>query len=133
MASSSAPWPTELTLDQPARCLRVAFDDGRHYVLGFEYLRVSSPSAEVRGHGPGQEVLQLGKHDVAVLELRPVGNYGVQIVFSDGHDTGIYSWSVLRELGENQDVLWARYLERVAAVPGAPEPGRGAAARLTDS
>ncbi|MDE3009711.1 MAG: DUF971 domain-containing protein [Pseudomonadota bacterium] len=119
MTSALQPWPTELTLDQPARQMQIAFDDGRHYDLGFEFLRVHSPSAEVRGHGPGQEVLQLDKQDVGVLELRPVGNYGVQIVFSDGHDTGIYSWSWLRELGENRDFLWGRYLEQVAALRAA--------------
>lgn len=117
---ASIPWPTELELDQPARLLNIRFDDGRHYALGFEFLRVHSPSAEVRGHGPGQEVLQLGKQDVGVLELRPVGNYGVLIVFDDGHDTGIYSWAWLRELGEHRDALWGRYLEQVAAHGGKP-------------
>jgi DUF971 family protein len=123
MSSAPLPWPTELTLDQPARQLLIAFDDGRSYTLGFEFLRVNSPSAEVRGHGPGQEVLQLGKQDVGVVELRPVGNYGVQIVFTDGHDTGIYSWAWLRELGENRDFLWGRYQEQLAAlrVSGTPE------------
>ena len=118
MSSSSTPWPTELTLDQAARQLHITFDDQRSFTLSFEFLRVHSPSAEVRGHGPGQEVLQLDKQDVGILELRPVGNYGVLIVFSDGHDTGIYSWAWLREIGENRDFLWGRYLEQVAAVRG---------------
>ena len=96
--------------------LRVAFDDGLRFDLSFEFLRVHSPSAEVRGHGPGQEVLQLDKQNVTIAELRPVGNYGVLIVFSDGHDTGIYSWSWLREIGENQPFLWGRYQEQVAAL-----------------
>ena len=122
MASSSAPWPTELTLDQAARQLHIAFDDQRSFTLSFEFLRVHSPSAEVRGHGPGQEVLQLDKQDVGILELRPVGNYGVLIAFSDGHDTGIYSWAWLREIGENRDFLWGRYLEQVAAVRGPSAP-----------
>ncbi len=113
---AAAPWPTELELDQPARMLRVAFDDGLRFDLSFEFLRVHSPSAEVRGHGPGQETLQLDKQDVTILELRPVGNYGVLIAFSDGHDTGIYSWSWLREIGENQPFLWGRYQEQVAAL-----------------
>lgn len=121
MADPAAPWPTELTLDQAARTLNVAFDDGRSYVLSFEFLRVNSPSAEVRGHGPGQETLQLDKQDVGILELRPVGNYGVLIVFSDGHDTGIYSWAWLREIGESHDFLWGHYLEQVAALR---RPGR---------
>lgn len=118
MPSVHQPWPTEITLDQAARQLQIAFDDGRSYALGFEFLRVHSPSAEVRGHGPGQEVLQLDKQDVGVTELRPVGNYGVTIAFSDGHDTGIYSWEWLRRLGEQRDFLWARYLEQVAAARG---------------
>ena len=122
MASSSAPWPTELTLDQAARQLHIAFDDQRSFTLSFEFLRVHSPSAEVRGHGPGQEVLQLDKQDVGILELRPVGNDGVLIAFSDGHDTGIYSWAWLREIGENRDFLWGRYLEQVAAVRGPSAP-----------
>jgi len=114
MAVNTIPWPTELTLDQPAKVLKISFDDGLHFEFSFEFLRVQSPSAEVRGHGPGQEVLQLNKQDVGILELKPVGNYGVQIVFNDGHDTGIYSWAWLREIGENQPFLWGRYLELVA-------------------
>ena len=98
MSTAAQPWPTELTLDQAARQLHIAFDDGREYVLSFEFLRVNSPSAEVRGHGPGQEVLQLDKQDVGISDLRPVGNYGVTIVFTDGHDTGIYTWRLLRSL-----------------------------------
>jgi DUF971 family protein len=114
MSTSTLPWPTELTLDQGSKLLRVTFDDGRVYDLSFEFLRVHSPSAEVRGHGPGQEVLQLNKASVGIVELKPVGQYGIQIVFDDGHDTGIYSWAWLREIGENQPFLWGQYLEQVA-------------------
>lgn len=114
MAANATPWPTELTLDQPAKTLKISFDDGLNFEFTYEFLRVQSPSAEVRGHGPGQEVLQLNKQDVGILELKPVGNYGVQIVFDDGHDTGIYSWAWLREIGENQPFLWGRYLDLVS-------------------
>jgi DUF971 family protein len=119
MAAPTEPWPVEITLDQPARHLHISFDDGQTYALSFEFLRVHSPSAEVRGHGPGQEVLQLDKQDVGIVELRPVGNYGVLIVFTDGHDTGIYSWSWLREIGSHREFLWGHYLEQVAAVRAA--------------
>jgi hypothetical protein len=122
MAVNTIPWPTELTLDQPAKVLKISFDDGLHFEFSFEFLRVQSPSAEVRGHGPGQEVLQLNKQDVGILELKPVGNYGVQIVFNDGHDTGIYSWAWLREIGENQPFLWGRYLEQVAQLNAESKP-----------
>jgi DUF971 family protein len=109
------PRPTEITLHKQSRVLDVAFDDGTRFELPCEYLRVFSPSAEVRGHGPGQEVLQLGKRDVAIDAVEPVGVYAVKLVFSDGHDTGIYSWDYLYDLGMRQDELWRRYLERIAA------------------
>ena len=100
------PVPTELTVHQQSRTLEVAFDDGARFLLPFELLRVYSPSAEVRGHGPGQEVLQTGKRNVTLSALEPVGNYAVQPHFSDGHDTGMYSWEYLYWLGANQAALW---------------------------
>ena len=107
--------PTEIRLHQKSRVFEITFDDGRSFRLPYEFLRVYSPSAEVRGHGPGQEVLQAGKRAVEIRSLEPVGSYAVQPVFSDGHSTGIYSWEYLYELGEHQDELWARYLERLQA------------------
>jgi DUF971 family protein len=107
--------PTGITLHQKSRVLEIAFSDGRQFRLPYEYLRVYSPSAEVRGHGPGQEVLQTGKRQVEIRSLEPVGSYAVQPMFSDGHTTGIYSWDYLYELGENQDRLWAEYLSKLEA------------------
>ena len=107
--------PTEIKLHQKSRVFEISFEDGKSFRLPYEFLRVYSPSAEVRGHGPGQEVLQTGKREVEIRSLDPVGSYAVQPVFSDGHSTGIYSWEYLYELGENQDALWAQYLERLAA------------------
>ena len=94
--------------------LEVAFEDGARFQLPFEYLRVHSPSAEVKGHGPGQEVLVLGKQDVGIRAVEPVGQYAIKLVFDDGHSTGLYSWDVLEDLGANHDRYWARYLERLA-------------------
>ena len=105
--------PTGITLHQKSRVLEITFDDGRSFRLPYELLRVYSPSAEVRGHGPGQEVLQVGKRDIEIRSLEAVGSYAVQPVFSDGHSTGIYSWEYLYELGEHQEELWARYLQRL--------------------
>ena len=109
------PRPTEITLHQQSRVLEVAFDDGKRYNLPCEYLRSFSPSAEVRGHGPGQEVLQSGKREVGIRAVEPVGVYAVKLVFSDGHDTGIFSWDYLRELGEGYQANWQTYLSRLAA------------------
>jgi DUF971 family protein len=109
------PQPTELNLHQQSRVLDISFDDGKVFSLPCEYLRVFSPSAEVRGHGPGQEVLQVGKREVNVDAIEPVGVYGVKLVFSDGHDTGIYSWDYLYDLGVKQDANWKTYLARLAA------------------
>ncbi len=106
---------TEIKLHQKSRLLEIAFSDGRSFRLPYEYLRVYSPSAEVRGHGPGQEVLQTGKREVELKSLEPVGSYAVQPVFSDGHATGIYSWDYLYELGESQERRWREYLEKLAA------------------
>lgn len=111
--ASGAIRPSEIVLHQQSRILEVAFSDGRRFRLTCEFLRVHSPSAEVRGHGPGQDVLQTGKRDVAITAVEPVGNYAVRLVFSDGHDSGLYSWDYLHALGNDQDRLWARYLERL--------------------
>ena len=113
--TKDSPTPTEILLHQQSRRLEIAFSDGARFELSFEFLRVHSPSAEVRGHGPGQEVLQTGKRDVDVRALEPVGNYALQPTFSDGHATGIYSWDYLYELGRDRDRIWADYLRRLAA------------------
>jgi DUF971 family protein len=107
------PIPTEITLHKKSRILELGFEDGTRYQLPAEYLRVYSPSAEVRGHGPGQETLQTGKRSVEITDLEGVGNYAVKPSFSDGHDTGIYSWDLLYDLGVNQEALWADYLGRL--------------------
>jgi DUF971 family protein len=109
------PTPTEITLHKKSRRLEIAFDDGARYQLPFEFLRVLSPSAEVRGHGPGQEVLQTGKQNVLINDLQPVGSYALKIIFDDDHDTGLYTWDYLQQLGEHQDELWHDYLDKLAA------------------
>src|SRR3954463_15628178 len=108
-----SPRPTEIDLHQNSRMLDIAFDDGRQFSMSCEYLRVFSPSAEVRGHGPGQEVLQTGKREVNIAAIEPVGMYAVKFVFTDGHDTGIYSWDYLYDLGEKHDANWKSYLARL--------------------
>jgi DUF971 family protein len=113
--------PLEIKLRRQSRILEVAFDDGKRFELSFEYLRVWSPSAEVRGHGPGQETLQLGKQDVQVVRIEPVGNYAVKLVFDDGHDSGLYAWSYLYELGATHEEKWQHYLDRIARL-GLPYP-----------
>lgn len=110
-----SPLPTEIKLHQASRVLEIVFANGSHFRLPYEFLRVHSPSAEVRGHGPGQETLQTGKRDVTITSVEPVGHYALRPAFSDGHDTGIYSWDYLYDLGVRQDELWRRYLERLAA------------------
>jgi DUF971 family protein len=107
--------PTEIKLRTRSRVLEVAYEDGARYLLPFEYLRVYSPSAEVKGHGPGQEVLVLGKQNVGIRAVEPVGQYAVKLVFDDGHDSGLYSWKYLRELGEQQLENWKKYQARVQA------------------
>ena len=109
------PVPTEIRLRKAERLLSVAYADGTSFDLSFEYLRVSSPSAEVRGHGPGQETLQTGKEDVGVVNIEPVGQYAVRLVFDDGHDTGLYTWKYLHELGTERDTRWRDYLDRLEA------------------
>src|SRR5574343_2111962 len=110
----SHPQPVSLTVHQASRQLEVGFDDGRTFHIPFELMRVYSPSAEVQGHGPGQEVLQTGKREVGIIALEPVGNYAVQPTFTDGHDSGIYSWDLLWELGQRQGELWDAYEARLA-------------------
>jgi len=111
----SEPLPQEIKLRTASRVLEVSFDDGQVFQLPFEYLRVHSPSAEVKGHGPGQEVLVLGKEAVGVRTVEPVGQYAVKLVFDDGHDTGLYTWKYLYELGRDRATNWGKYLERKAA------------------
>jgi DUF971 family protein len=119
----TTPAPTEIKLHQKSRVMELTFADGKHFALSYEFLRVYSPSAEVRGHGPGQEVLQTGKKDVEIVGVEPVGSYAIQPQFSDGHDTGIYSWDYLYELGLDHDRLWAEYLKRMEAAGASREPG----------
>lgn len=116
--------PTDIKLHQKSRVLEVAFDDGSHFKLPCEFLRVFSPSAEVRGHGPGQETLQVGKENVNINAIEPVGTYAVCLFFDDGHNTGIYSWEWLHHLGTNHDKLWTDYLARLeqAGVQRKPQP-----------
>lgn len=115
------PHPTNIKSRTRSRLLEVSFDDGSVFELPYEYLRVFSPSAEVRGHGPGQEQLQLGKHEVAITQLEPVGNYAVKLVFDDGHNTGLYTWSYLYELGRDRAQKWQSYLDRLQEL-GIPYP-----------
>jgi len=121
MAAPDKPIPTEIKLHQKSRVLEIVFSDGAHFELPFEFLRVSSPSAEVRGHGPGQEVLQPGKKNVDITSLEPVGSYAVQPQFSDGHNTGIYTWDYLYELGADHAALWQKYLERLKSAGASRE------------
>jgi DUF971 family protein len=117
------PRPTEIKLHQRSRVLEVSFDDGKTFELPCEFLRVYSPSAEVRGHGPGQEVLQAGKRDVEITGVEAVGTYAVQLNFSDGHDTGIYSWDLLYEYGMRQEEMWNHYLKRMEEAGASRDPG----------
>jgi DUF971 family protein len=126
-SKKAAPNPTGLTVHKQSRVLEIAFDDDSNFSLPFEFLRVYSPSAEVRGHGAGQEVLQTGKREVAITELEPVGHYAVQPHFSDGHNTGIYAWDYLYWLGANQSRLWEEYLQQLEAAGFTRETGRDAA------
>lgn len=120
--------PTEIRLRKKARQLTVTFEDGKTFDYPFEYLRVHSPSAEVKGHGPGDERLVTGKEDVAIERIEPVGHYAVRLVFDDGHASGLYSWTYLRELGDDYEARWQRYLDRLEAA-GYPRPTPGTAAR----
>jgi len=122
----NTPGPTEIKLHQKSRILEISFADGKTFQLPCEFLRVYSPSAEVRGHGPGQEVLQVGKKNVEITHIEPVGSYAIQLCFSDGHDTGIYSWDVLYDYGLHQDEMWQRYLKRMTQAGVSREPVAGA-------
>jgi len=119
---SSAPVPTEVKLHQTSKVLELTFADGHAFRLPYEYLRVYSPSAEVRGHGPGQETLQVGKRDVAITNVEPVGHYAIRIRFDDLHDSGIYSWEYLHELCRDQQRRWADYLARLSLAGASREP-----------
>ena len=114
--------PTEITLHQKSKNLEIAFDDGVRYTLPFEFLRVYSPSAEVRGHEPGQEVLQIGKKNVNLLEVEPVGSYALKLIFDDGHDSGLYTWDYLHELGKHQEEKWRDYLRQMEEAGESREP-----------
>ena len=107
------PNPTGITLHKKTRQLEITFDDGIQYFLPFEFLRVHSPSAEVRGHGPGQEILQVGKQNVTLLDVLPVGSYALKLVFDDKHDSGLYTWEYLSQLGKHQEALWQNYLHQL--------------------
>ena len=121
---AATPWPVEIRLKREEKLLEVDFDDGRSFRLPAEFLRVESPSAEVQGHGPGQKTLVAGRRHVGILALEPVGNYAVRIKFDDLHDTGIYSWAYLHELGLRQETLWRAYLDGLAAQGLSREPAR---------
>ena len=122
------PVPTEIKLHQASRILELAFANGTSFRLPYEFLRVFSPSAEVRGHGPGQETLQVGKREATINEVEPVGHYAIRPKFSDGHDTGIYSWDYLYDLGVHHDEMWRGYLERLAAAGASRDPDPNAPA-----
>ena len=117
-----APIPTEIKLHQASRAMELSFADGTSFRMSYEFLRVYSPSAEVRGHGPGQETLQVGKREVTIAEVEPIGHYAIRPIFSDGHNTGIYSWEYLHDLGTRQQELWQRYLARLAAAGASRDP-----------
>ena len=129
----SAPTPTALTLHQASRQLEISFDDGQVFHIPFELLRVMSPSAEVQGHGPGQETVQTGKREVGISGVAPVGHYGIQPQFDDGHESGIFTWAYLYEMGSQQPAFWARYEAQLKANgvdrdrPMPPKPGSACA------
>lgn len=111
--TKDTPIPTEIKLHQASRVMELSFDNGSAFRLPYEFLRVYSPSAEVRGHGPGQETLQTGKKDIEIVDLQPMGHYAVKLIFSDGHDTGIYSWDLLYNMGMHQEAMWLEYLGKI--------------------
>jgi DUF971 family protein len=115
MATNEGPWPTELRLHKDRKALTIAFDSGESHELSAEYLRVKSPSAEVQGHAPEERKTVPGKRDVMIMELQPIGNYAVRLVFDDMHSTGIYSWDYFRDLGRNHATYWQAYLDELAA------------------
>jgi len=132
-SDKTTPSPTELKLHQKSQLLEIAFADGMQFKLPYELLRVYSPSAEVRGHGPGEEVLQIGKKGIQITHVEPVGSYAVQLVFSDGHDTGIYSWDYFYHLGMNQEAMWTHYLQRMEEARASRDPTPGAFAQRPKS
>ena len=123
--SKDTPRPTEIKLHRKSRVLEIAFGDGKTFQFPGEFLRVYSPSAEVRGHGPGQEVLQTGKKEVSISHIEPVGNYAIQLNFSDGHNTGLYSWDLLYDYGMHQEEMWQWYLRRMEEAGASREPAVG--------
>jgi DUF971 family protein len=123
--SKDTPRPTEIKLHQKSRILEISFSDGKTFQFSCEFLRVYSPSAEVRGHGPGQEVLQTGKKEVSISHIEPVGNYAIQLNFSDGHNTGLYSWDLLYDYGVHQEEMWQWYLRRMEEAGASREPAVG--------
>ena len=120
--TQDTPRPLEIKLHQKSRLLDITFSDGKTFQYSCEFLRVYSPSAEVSGHGPGQEVLQTGKRMVNIRKIEPVGNYAIQLNFTDGHNTGLYSWDLLYSYGLNQDTMWQRYLQRMGEAGASREP-----------
>ncbi len=120
----NTPVPTDITLHRKSKTLELVFDDGAHFDLPFEFLRVYSPSAEVRGHGVGQEILQQGKMKVDIVRVEPVGVYAIKLVFSDGHDSGLYSWDYLHLLGSRHEELWQEYLRRLSVEGGSRDPAQ---------
>jgi len=110
---TDAPKPVEINLHQKSRVLEISYSDGERFEISYEFLRVLSPSAEVQGHGPGQGTLQVGKQDIMITHIEPVGHYAIQPTFDDGHDTGIYSWETLYDMGKNRDRYWKEYLEKL--------------------
>lgn len=120
--TSKAPIPQNIELHQRSKALELIYSEQERYTLSCEYLRVYSPSAEVKGHGPGQEVLQTGKINVTINAINPMGNYALQLIFSDGHDSGIYSWNYLYELATNEESMWQDYLERLHEAGGNRDP-----------
>ena len=120
--NSDTPIPTEIKLHQKSRFLELAFENGARYELSYEFLRVFTPSAEARGHAPGQETLQVGKRDVEILGIEPVGNYAIKPVFSDGHDSGLFSWDMLHTLCIHRDELWQAYLDRLVEAGASRDP-----------
>lgn len=129
--SPESPHPLQIVVHKQSREVEFEFSDGQQGRLGFEFLRVYSPSAEVRGHGAGQEVLQTGKQGVSLLGVEPVGNYAVRLVFSDGHDSGLYTWDYLHGLLRDQEALWAQYLARLEAAGGSREVATPSAPKST--
>jgi DUF971 family protein len=121
--NANTPQPSEIKLHQKSRLLEISFADGKTFQLPCEFLRVYSPSAEVRGHGPGQEVLQAGKKNVEITHIEPVGSYAIQLTFSDGHDTGLYSWDLLYDYGLHQEEMWQHYRKRLQEAGASREPG----------